>query len=136
LGLSNSLSCLTTEHRLYRGYAALMVLVYPLGTPTLFLAALASQRRRLNPPDLTVNEALQRRAQDPTLRSTRFLWMSYEPRCWWFESVEALRRLSLTGMLVLCYPDSINQVLIGLGIAFASMRVFTFFAPFVSEWQE
>jgi hypothetical protein len=53
----------------------------------------------------------------------------------WFEVFEAMRRLMLTGMLVLCYPGSISQILVGMGIAFVSMRIFTHYAPYVSPWQ-
>ena len=38
--------------------------------------------------------------QNGVLKSLSFLFEAYEPRCWYFESVECIRRLALTGLLV------------------------------------
>ena len=40
------------------------------------------------------------RAADARCKSLSFLFEAYEPRCWYFESVECIRRLALTGLLV------------------------------------
>jgi len=37
------------------------------------------------------------RAEDEGLQKIAFLWDSYEPRIWWFEIFDCVRRLSLTG---------------------------------------
>jgi hypothetical protein len=83
-----------------------------------------------------LRKAFDLREKDASMVRYGFLWASYEPRCWWFECLEAVRRLLLAGMLVLCYPGSISQILVGMVIAFLSSRVFTYFSPFVSKWQE
>jgi hypothetical protein len=75
-------SCLSAEHRRYKAYAALMVLVYPIGVPALLFLALSANRDRINPPGLEPEEAMSRRSKDGSILSFGFLWISYEPRCW------------------------------------------------------
>jgi hypothetical protein len=104
--------------------------------PILFFLFLYSNRGRLNPRGKSVKEAMAMRAQDTRVRSYGFLWADYRPSCWWFECLETVRRLFLTGTLVLCYPGSVTQVLLGMAIAFASSRLFGYFSPFVSRWKD
>jgi hypothetical protein len=43
---------------------------------------------------------LQIRKRDPRIRHLAFLFEAYEPRVYWFEVLECMRRLLLTGMMV------------------------------------
>ncbi|CAM9559605.1 unnamed protein product, partial [Choristocarpus tenellus] len=52
-----SIMCDTQEYSLYKTYAGIMILVYPIGIPLLYFAVLWKQREKLDPkPDNTILE--------------------------------------------------------------------------------
>jgi hypothetical protein len=120
----------------WRLFGIIMTVIYPIGVPLFFFLILYRHRTRLDPPGLTREDAIASRQKDKSLQAFGFLWLTYEPRAWWFESFEAIRRLALTGMLVLCFPGSVNQILIGMAIAYASMRIFSATKPYLSKNQD
>jgi hypothetical protein len=62
-----------------------------------------------------------------------FLYEAYEPRVFWFEVVESIRRLALTAGLIFIKPGTASQILISLLICFASMRIYSGLAPFIKD---
>ena len=56
------------------------------------------------------------------------LYESY--KVWWWEVVESLRRMMLTGLLMLFGQGSGIQVMIGFFVALSSLKRFIFFNPF------
>ena len=97
-----------------------MVGVYPIGIPAMYFYVLFRQRKKLNPdhPVLGIKpgypgfEAAVRvwRSKDMELQSTVFLWGSYEPRVYWYETVEMLRKMLLTGGIVFFKSGTPTQV--------------------------
>ena len=73
------------------------------------------------------------RHHDPSIAHLEFLWGAYEPRCWYWEVVESVRRLMLTGMLVFCMPDSATQIVIGILIAIFSIFMYGKMGPYVRD---
>ena len=74
------------------------------------------------------------RASDARVSHLAFLFEAYEPRCWYFETIECLRRLMLTGLLVVI-PDegnSLNIVIAAL-IAIFYLVVYGGIKPFIDE---
>jgi len=51
---------------------------------------------------------------DPGLASLSFLYSAYEPRCYWFEVVETLRRLLMIGGMLFFNPGSGGQIMVSL----------------------
>jgi len=97
-----------------RVYAAVMILVYPLGCPLLLFIVLFRHRGRLNPQggDWTEAEIMQERLEDPVLAeepANGFAYI-YRPRFWWFEIYNMSRRLILTSV-VLAFRD-LNQTVV------------------------
>ena len=74
------------------GYAAFMILVYPVGIPLLYAVVLGRERRLLR-DEATRDEALARR--DTGVTRTEMLWETYDARCWWWEIFDCGRRLML-----------------------------------------
>ena len=97
-----------------------MLIVYPIGIPLGYFILLFRQRRLLNPhepvlgilPDYPGFEGAVRyvRSKNIALQSTVFLWGSYEPRVYWWEVVEMLRKMLLTGAIVFMSPGTPTQV--------------------------
>ena len=74
-----------------------MIVVYPVLIPVAYLAVLAVYRRDImRRNEDSADDALRRR-----IAPLSFLWYSYEPEYWWWEVVEMLRKLSLTGLIAL-----------------------------------
>ncbi|GMH47655.1 hypothetical protein TrRE_jg12700, partial [Triparma retinervis] len=61
------------------------------------------------------------------------MYGSYEPKFWWFEVFETLRKLALTGFLVFLAPGTAAQVLFSLVMSFFAMRVYSDRQPFISD---
>ena len=62
-----------------------------------------------------------------------FLLGSYEKRVYWFEFVEVLRRLLLSGVLVLFGPGSVVQSAASILICSASIKAYSLYQPFRSD---
>jgi hypothetical protein len=84
------------------------------------------------PPSSTVAEATPphrsglRSHQIPSLlhraaQDCGFLFSVYTTRCWYWESVELIRKLILTSILALISPGSAGQVIVGLLVAFSAL---------------
>jgi len=62
-----------------------------------------------------------------------FLFSAYKPRVYWFEVVEVIRRLSLSGLLVLFGPGSTVQSAFSILICFGSIVVYSMYKPLKDE---
>jgi hypothetical protein len=75
------------------------------------------------------------RTQLPSLillrRARRYA--TYEPRVWWFEVFETMRRLTLTGGQVFLAPGTEAQIILNIIICIGSMRVYAEYTPFKSS---
>jgi len=60
-----------------------------------------------------------------------FMYDNYEPQYWWFECFDYLRRLALTGLMVIVLPGSALQGFIGVLIALGGLLSYNTFQPFV-----
>ena len=128
LALDLSVSCgypsATTYYQIMSLYAGLMVLIYPLGIPALYSVLLFRARGELSIPELRLSKETRsksfyahffgyhaRTTPEHSPEQERweimredhylsFLIQPYEQRVYWFEVVEVLRRLSLSGVLI------------------------------------
>ena len=122
-----------------------MIGVYPIGVPLLYFCLLWSKRDKLDPGQkiyektMSEEEALKKalidrarnEAEDPTLKSLAFLYASYEPKRFYFEVFETLRKLALTGFLVFLVPGTCGQIVISMLMCLVSMRVYSGCKPFI-----
>jgi hypothetical protein len=125
-----SIQCAKSKHTLYRVYAAFMVIIYPLGIPALYAWLLWSKRHKL----CSINKSSVRglnRHDENELRSTRFLWKSYTPNMYYWEVVECMRRLLLTGAIVFIAPGTAAQAAIACVLAVVSLAIALYFQPHV-----
>ncbi|KAG5179385.1 hypothetical protein JKP88DRAFT_247399 [Tribonema minus] len=106
------IQCRTPEHAAYGIYAAVMLLVYPLGIPAAFAWMI-----RLGAADVRERSALT--------AATSFLRKPYSSHASYWECAECLRRLLLAGLLVFIMPGEAGQT--------AMACVFAVFAGMVYE---
>ena len=64
------------------------------------------------------------RAADKRVKFLGFLFEAYEPRCWYFECLECLRRLMLTGMLIFFADGTVLQIIIASLISMSAMILY------------
>lgn len=60
-------------------------------------------------------------ANEVSFSQVGFLFSAYRVECWYWESVELLRKLALTSILALIAPKSAGQVTVGLILAFITL---------------
>ena len=72
---------------------------------------------------------LKNRSADPALTPFKFLFAAYRPDRWWYEVVETIRRLTMTGLLTLV-PDPEIRLSVAIFLAFASLLLHTTTEPF------
>lgn len=121
------IECDSPEHGRAITYAVFMVLLYPLGIPTLYATLLFRNRNVLN--DETV-----RREQVSGVKSISDLWKPYKPTRFYYEVVECARRILLTGVLVFVFPDSAPQIAISLLMTFGFAILLEVLSPYESTW--
>lgn len=64
------------------------------------------------------------------IRNYMFLWGCYQPRCWWWELVEASRKIVLTGVLAVVRPGSKYQLCFGYLVSLTYAVLYAKFRPF------
>ncbi|CAM9411640.1 unnamed protein product [Sphacelaria rigidula] len=116
-----SVTCGSHRHTAFRVYAAVMILIYPVGIPAMFAWWLIRDDKDLKDESGRTM---------PHLQPSRNLWEPYKPSAYWYELVEYIRRICLTGLSVFIYPGSAAQVAVTLLLAFVFTIVSETLAPF------
>jgi hypothetical protein len=148
LRVDYSIDCDSSTHVAFQFYAAIMVLIYPIGIPLMYYMLLRDMKDKLDPGQkrLTAElgseekglaESIRLRKEyqetDPDLKSLAFLYESYEPQCWWFEVAETFRRLLFTCGMVFFFPGSPGQISASMILCLGAMRVYAGYKPFALE---
>ncbi|KAG5175700.1 pectin lyase fold/virulence factor [Tribonema minus] len=119
-----AIECDTATYDAYRIYAAIMVLVYPVGIPALYMAALWWQRSAIKEVPEAADGEDAEVADNVHLASLGFLWQPYRRQFWYWEVVECGRRLLLSGGLVFILPGSFGQSVYACIFAYFSILVY------------
>ena len=117
------LECNSRQHGIYRGFAAVMIVVYPIGIP-LFLGYWIFVNRH------ALRERSSSEAAQGHLAPFAELWEPYKPERYYWEIVEFTRRMLLTGIGVFIYPNSAAQIAIILLLAAFFGIVFEILDPY------
>ena len=123
----HSLECYTTTHKIFMAYAGVMVVVFPLGIPLCYAFVLYRNRAALK-----VGVGFE--AETAELVSFRELWEPYRSQVYFYEVVECLRRVLLSGVVVFIFPNTAGQVATSLLLAIFTAAVFMALDPYVSRW--
>jgi hypothetical protein len=147
-----SISCDTLEYEHYHTLALLLVLVIPIGVPTLLLALLlrSAQHHRLRFNSRSVQQVgnmfsrpVPRKAEGEKHRQEEaeyvyeklqktyaFCTKDYRPDTFWFEPVDMYRKLALTGLLQFVPRGSAAQTLCGCALSFNCFTLQTQLRPY------
>lgn len=129
-----TIECDSAKHEALKIYAAFMIVVYPVGIPALYAALLWSERDVLKDGRRRGRSHGNLGLSSPNiLQLTADLWKPYTPECYYYEAVECARRVSLMGVIVFIFPNSVAQVAVTLLIAFAFFAIFEALVPYASR---
>jgi len=131
-----SIDCTSSEHKSYVLYAIFMVLVYPIGIPVMYIATMCFQHPRLtlkheDYTELDHETAIDKRDKDLNLKHVHFLYYQYRPEHWYFEVLECVRKMFLTGLMMFVMQNSATQLAIGVLISFLSFGAFAYIEPYL-----
>jgi hypothetical protein len=121
-----SISCEGGAYKAMVVYAGAMLLLYPVGTLSIYTWTLIRNKSK-------IKEEVEVREEDEELMSKAFLFENYKPECWWFEIVETIRRLLLTSALGLIEPGTDTQLAAGLIMAVFGFGIFCGFKPYLEK---
>eukprot|EP01051_Picozoa_sp_SAG22_P012861 SAG22_NODE_1377_length_4550_cov_2.979555_2_plen_997_part_00 len=110
-------SCTTPRHSAYTSVALVMVLVFPLGVPGFMLFMLQLNRKWLRDPE-NVDVPEKKSWYIGGRKKFEFLVKDYKPEYYYWECVEMLRKLLLTGIIIFIDPGSTAQVFVACNISF------------------
>ena len=128
-----SVSCSSSKYEFGFIWAIVSILVYPVGIPAYYFYILYSVRHDImSRGDSVVSEVASGEA-DVRLNPIRLLYEYYRPELWFWEVVETLNRLFLTGVLVVIAQGSAVQILVGLSAALFFIKLCDVYRPFVDD---
>ena len=141
-----------TRYGQWQIFAAIMIVVWPIGAPLCIAVLLWRNRRKLNPTLTAVPEnsgggfqrqewrsaqlelkKLQLREADTSITGLEFLFEEYECKSYLFPIFEIVRRLFLTSVLASFYPGSMQQVVVGVLGAMLSYVIYSQKRPFIED---
>ena len=122
-----SISCNSKEYKIAFLWAILMIFIYPIGVPIIYFLLLYNIRdeiqlvtkKLMNNHEINLNTLLDTQCSYFPLRiryqllTLNFLYESYQPYYWWWDILDTLQRITITGLLVLISSESTLQVMIG-----------------------
>ena len=118
----------------WQATGALFLVLYTVGIPATFFCILwGTARKQADAVDLnTAQGVAAARQAKKYLARYGLLYAKYEIRCWWWEMVELLRKLLLTGVVVFVVPGSVTQIWFAIIVSLVSLLTMTFFTPYAN----
>lgn len=117
--------CTTEKHRIIEVFAGLMIAVYPVGIPLLYAALLCTSRCHITH---------SKRGEILRVRYFQVLWKPYRKTRYYYEVVEYVRRVALTGVVVFISPSSSAQIAVTFLLALFFFAAFELLNPY-ETWQ-
>ena len=114
-----SFECYVPEYNRFKWFVWLMILVYPIGIPCVYLGLMWPVRRILSTP-----EEKRTRKNKEKVAYIEFIADTYIPALWYFEIIECFRRLCLSSVLGAISKGTPTQSLLGVAMALASLALF------------
>lgn len=78
-----SVDYMSKTHKFFQAYAAIMILVYPIGIPLMYFVLLRRHRNELVPKDWQKDPSvIVARNENPKIKHLAMLYQHYIPSCW------------------------------------------------------
>ena len=124
-----TVKCREGEWNVYAGVAVLCIVVYVIGLPAFQLYVLLKNRANLHRADCDDPKA-QRRME----KEFGSIYAHYTPEAFYFDVVDLLRRLVLTGGLIMMGEESVAQVFLGVVVCVAWLCLLIYKRPYAAWW--
>lgn len=125
-----SVSCTSQKYRFGLIWAIASIFVYPVGVPLYYYYVLHSARQDIKSLSER-SSTIDLQALSIRLKPIQMLFEFYEPKLWYWEVVETVHRLLLTGVLVVIAKGSGTQIIVGAVIALSFVKVCEIFRPYM-----
>lgn len=132
-----SLNCNSPTVKFARVWAGFMIVIYPIGITLLYFWLLYKKRFEImHRHDIESRNTIISANSDKqsSIMMIKFLYESYKPEYWYFEIVETVRRLMLTGVLSVAGEGTSGQVVFGILLAVLYTKIYGYYQPY--ELQE
>lgn len=123
-----SVSCSSSKYKFGFVWAIVSIIVYPIGIPLYYFYVLYTARNEIMSRDLSITSVEETNMR---LNSIRLLYEYYKPSLWYWEIVETLQRLLLTGVLVVIAQGSPVQIIVGIAISLFFLKLCDMYRPFI-----
>ena len=129
-----SINCDGAAHRRMMIFASIMVALYPIGVPMLFLVLLTKDRDAINPRGFDFDfSAIAQRNADPSITVLKPLFEPFKPSLWFFEVIDLWRRILMLGTLVLVPGGRPVRAAVGLFLALMFAAVYRELEPYATN---
>ena len=118
-----SISCESFRYEWGRAYAIGMVFVYPVGVTVYYYWLLYNHRELIKNRKSASLSELDHKLIEPL----EFLFSAYEPRYWYWEVIETIRRVLLTGVLVIFHQGSGLQIVAAFVISLVFLKLYGYY---------
>ena len=119
------IQCDSSKHRALQVFAGVMMVLYPVGIPVLYVFLLFRDREVL--------ASNERRMNNPSVRSTSNLWKPYKPSRYFYEVVECGRRILLTGVVLMVDDGIAAKIAVTFMVALFFVFASEALAPYESR---
>jgi hypothetical protein len=113
----------------YAGIAGLCIIVYVIGLPAFQLYVLRKNRANLHRTDC--DDPQRQRVVEKEFGS---IYFHYTPESFYFDVVDLLRRLMLTGGLIMMGEESVAQIFLGVVVCVGWLCLLLYKRPYVVWW--
>lgn len=126
-------SCTESRYSTYRAFASLLLVLWPVGIPLGLLTLLYRQWQQTLREFEADDEAVETVTEYHKTRAHTlygFCVDDFRPGCWWFEPLDMLRKLALSGLLQFVARGTAAQVLLGCCLAVTSFGFHIWLLPY------
>ena len=118
-----SIQCFKPLYNSYATVAVICVAFYVIGIPTLSLLVLYKNRKIISSSAKT----LKKEKLDKSIGN---LYAQYKPKYYWWECLEMVKKMMLTGGLILLSPGSSAQILLGILVVLMYLCLVLKYSPY------
>lgn len=116
-----------------RAYTIVMVLVYAVGVPLSMFAYLYSVHSEILYRYNRKSDPSEERKRLHTLAPALFLYAAYEPKFWYWEIVETIRKIVFTGVLAVISQGSKLQAIVALFVSLFYVKLYGYYRPYIDD---
>ena len=128
-----SISCHSPEYKSFLNYLYLMTFLYPFGVPIVFFYLARKHSHVIGVEDtidLANGKKKDLRVENFKVKHIKFLFKQYKAEYWWWESLECMRKVTITGFMTIIFQGKASQLCFGCGFVLFFLMCYAYFQPY------